>query len=174
MQLGTSIRPDPEKVARPCLGRAVPERKQYQEQEVGQDVEAALRRRLVRRLTDKLAATATWRRKAAATADRPTTKEHATMDARKDTAMSQSAKSDKPEPFEKNLARLDAIVQELEDTDLPLDKALVLYEEGMKLSEFCHQQLEEAEGRVEILTKKAGGKVVAEPFATDETEAGER
>ena len=53
---------------------------------------------------------------------------------------------------------------ELEDTDLPLDKALVLYEEGMKLSEFCHKQLEEAEGRVEILTKKAGGKMVAEPF----------
>ena len=42
----------------------------------------------------------------------------------------------------------------------------------MKLSEFCHKQLEEAEGRVEILTKKAGGKMVAEPFATNETEAG--
>jgi len=88
--------------------------------------------------------------------------------------MSQSAKSDKPEPFEKNLARLDAIVHDLEDSDLSLDKALVLYEEGMKLSEFCHKQLEEAEGRVEILTKKAGGKVVAEPFANSETEAGER
>ena len=57
---------------------------------------------------------------------------------------------------------------ELEDTDLPLEKALVLYEEGMKLSESCHKQLEEAEGRVEILTKKAGGKMVAEPFATEE------
>jgi len=88
--------------------------------------------------------------------------------------MSQSAKSDKPEPFEKNLARLDAIVRELEDTDLPLDKALVLYEEGMKLSEFCHKQLEEADGRVEIMTRKAGGKVVAEPFVADETEARER
>jgi exodeoxyribonuclease VII small subunit len=86
--------------------------------------------------------------------------------------MSHSAKSDKPELFEKNLARLDAIVHEMEDTDLPLEKALVLYEEGMKLSESCHKQLEEAEGRVEILTKKAGGKVVAEPFAEDETEAG--
>ena len=85
--------------------------------------------------------------------------------------MSQPAKSDKPEPFEKNLARLDAIVRELEDTDLPLDKALVLYEEGMKLSEFCHKQLEEAEGRVEIMTKKAGGKIVAEPFEPEETEA---
>ena len=84
--------------------------------------------------------------------------------------MVQSAKSDKPEPFEKNLARLDAIVHELEDTDLPLDKALVLYEEGMKLSDFCHKQLEEAEGKVEILAKKAGGKIVAEPFETGNEE----
>ena len=94
-----------------------------------------------------------------------------TAEVNKDTAMSQPAKSDKPEPFEKNLARLDAIVHELEDTELPLERALVLYEEGMKLSDCCHKQLEEAEGRVEILTKKAGGKVVAEPFAADETEA---
>jgi len=85
--------------------------------------------------------------------------------------MPQSAKTDKPEPFEKNLERLDAIVQELEDADLPLDKALQLYEEGMKLSEFCHKQLEEAEGRIEILSKKAGGKVVAEPFDSEDTEA---
>ena len=85
--------------------------------------------------------------------------------------MPQSAKTDKPEPFEKNLERLDAIVRELEDADLSLDKALQLYEEGMKLSEFCHKQLEEAEGRIEILSKKAGGKVVAEPFAPEDTEA---
>jgi exodeoxyribonuclease VII small subunit len=96
------------------------------------------------------------------------------MDPRKDPNMSQSAKSDKPDPFEKNLARLDAIVHELDDTELPLDRALVLYEEGMKLSDCCHKQLEEAEGRVEILTKKAGGKIVAEPFAADETEVREK
>jgi exodeoxyribonuclease VII small subunit len=84
--------------------------------------------------------------------------------------MPQSAKTDKPEPFEKNLERLDAIVRELEDADLSLDKALELYEEGMKLSEFCHKQLEEAEGRIDILSKKAGGKVVAEPFEPDDRE----
>ena len=78
--------------------------------------------------------------------------------------MTQTLKSSKPDPFEKNLERLDGIVHELEDADLPLEKALQLYEEGMKLSEVCHKQLEEAEGKVEILTKKAGGKVVAEPF----------
>jgi exodeoxyribonuclease VII small subunit len=85
--------------------------------------------------------------------------------------MSQQTKPAKSESFEKNLERLDAIVRQLEDADLPLEKALQLYEEGMKLSEVCHQQLEEAEGRVEILTKKAGGKVVAEPFEPGESES---
>jgi len=78
--------------------------------------------------------------------------------------MSQPSKPGKIESFEKNLERLDAIVHQLEDPDLALEKALQLYEEGMKLSEVCHQQLEEADGRVEILSKKAAGKVVAEPF----------
>ena len=79
-------------------------------------------------------------------------------------SMTPTPKSSKSDSFEKNLERLDGIVRELEDADLPLEKALQLYEEGMKLSEVCHKQLEEAEGKVEILTKKAGGKVVAEPF----------
>jgi len=82
--------------------------------------------------------------------------------------MTLTPKPTKPDSFEKNLERLDGIVHELEDADLPLEKALQLYEEGMKLSEVCHKQLEEAEGKVEILTKKAGGKVVAEPFEPGE------
>jgi len=84
--------------------------------------------------------------------------------------MTQPAKTAKSESFEKNLERLDSIVRQLDDAELPLERALVLYEEGMKLSEVCHQQLEEAEGRIEILMKKAGGKVVAEPFAPEESE----
>ena len=84
--------------------------------------------------------------------------------------MTQPAKPVKSDSFEKNLERLDAIVQQLEDAELPLEKALQLYEEGMKLSEVCHQQLQEAEGRVQILMKKAGGKVVAEPFEPEEAE----
>ncbi|HZT68648.1 MAG TPA: exodeoxyribonuclease VII small subunit [Terriglobia bacterium] len=82
--------------------------------------------------------------------------------------MTQTSKPSKPEPFEKNLERLDAIVRQLEDADLPLEKALQLYEEGMKLSEVCQKQLQEAEGRIQILMKKAGGKVVAEPFESEE------
>jgi exodeoxyribonuclease VII small subunit len=84
--------------------------------------------------------------------------------------MTQPPKPVKGEPFEKNLERLDAIVHQLEDADLSLEKALQLYEEGMTLSQVCHKQLEEAEGRVEILVKKVGGKVVAEPFAPEESE----
>jgi exodeoxyribonuclease VII small subunit len=85
--------------------------------------------------------------------------------------MSQSPRSGKTESFEKNLERLDSIVVQLEDADLPLEKALQLYEEGMKLSALCHKQLEEAEGRVEILMKRAGGKISAQPFESEESQA---
>jgi len=78
--------------------------------------------------------------------------------------MTPTSKTGKTEPFEKNLERLDAIVQQLEAADLPFEKALQIYEEGMKLSVACQKQLEEAEGRVEILLKKADGKLVAEAF----------
>jgi exodeoxyribonuclease VII small subunit len=75
-----------------------------------------------------------------------------------------------PESFEKNLERLDSIVRQLEDVDVPLEKALQLYEEGMKLSEACQKQLQEAEGRIQVLMKRAGGKMVAEPFESEEKE----
>lgn len=84
--------------------------------------------------------------------------------------MSQSSKAAKPETFEKNIERLDAIVRQLEDADLPLEKALQIYEEGMKLSEVCQKQLQEAEGRIQALMKRAGGKIVAEPFEPEENE----
>jgi len=87
--------------------------------------------------------------------------------------MTQPAKSPKADSFEKNLERLDAIVLQLEDAELPLEKALQLYEEGMNLAEVCHKQLNEAEGRVEILMKKAGSgaRRVAEPFEPEEPES---
>ncbi|MGH9358421.1 MAG: exodeoxyribonuclease VII small subunit [Candidatus Acidiferrales bacterium] len=84
--------------------------------------------------------------------------------------MAQNAKPGKPECFEKNLERLDAIVVELESAELPLEKALQLYEEGMQLSAACQKQLEEAEGRVEILKKRAGGVVEAEAFLPEDAE----
>lgn len=72
--------------------------------------------------------------------------------------------------FEKSLARLEEVVKRLENTDLSLDEAMKLFEEGVKLSHECQKQLEEAEGRVEILLKKADGKIAPQPFQpTDET-----
>lgn len=65
--------------------------------------------------------------------------------------------------FEQNLDRLEGIVKQLEESELPLEEALKLYEEGMTLSEGCRKQLEEAEHRVEILSKRAGS-VVARPM----------
>src|SRR5580704_6127748 len=76
----------------------------------------------------------------------------------------------KPEPaakkpeFERSLARLEEIVRKLENTNLSLDDAMKLFEEGVVLSRDCQKQLEQAEGRVEILMKKAGGDLAAEPF----------
>lgn len=75
----------------------------------------------------------------------------------------------KPEPgkkadFEQSLKRLEEIVRRLESASLSLDDAMKLFEEGVALSRDCQQQLDQAEGKVEILLKKAGGEVVAEPF----------
>ena len=67
--------------------------------------------------------------------------------------------------FEECLDRLEKIVDELEKGDVPLDRALELFDEGMKLSGSCRKELEEAEGKVEILLKR-NGKLQPEPFAT--------
>lgn len=87
--------------------------------------------------------------------------------------MAPTSKSPKPESFEKNLERLNSIVEQMESADLPLEKALELYEEGMTVSTICQKQLDEAEGRVEILRKRAEGKMVAEPFDAAEKETGD-
>lgn len=65
--------------------------------------------------------------------------------------------------FEASLAELESIVKQLEAGDLPLERSLELYEKGMRLSAECRQELEEAETRVEILTKK-NGELKPEPF----------
>jgi exodeoxyribonuclease VII small subunit len=66
--------------------------------------------------------------------------------------------------FERSLSRLEEVVKRLESPQLSLDEAMKLFEEGVGLSRECHKQLEEAEARVEILLKKADGKMAAEPF----------
>ncbi len=56
--------------------------------------------------------------------------------------------------FEQALQRLSEVLKELETDDVPLDKAIELYEEGMKLSRQCSKKLEEAELRIEQVTRK--------------------
>ncbi|MBI1737617.1 MAG: exodeoxyribonuclease VII small subunit [Acidobacteria bacterium] len=87
------------------------------------------------------------------------------------------APSKKPEPpkkadFERSLARLEEVVQKLEGANLSLDDAMKLFEEGVQLSRECQKQLAEAEARVEILLKKADGKLAAEPFEPDDEDKG--
>jgi exodeoxyribonuclease VII small subunit len=71
--------------------------------------------------------------------------------------------------FEECLQRLEMIVDELEKGDLALEQSLALFEEGMKLSDSCRKELEEAEGKVEILLKQ-NGKLQAEPFEAERAE----
>ena len=65
--------------------------------------------------------------------------------------------------FEECLQRLEKIVEELEKGEIQLEKSLTLFEEGIQLSSACRKELEEAEGKVELLLKK-NGKLQAEPF----------
>lgn len=66
--------------------------------------------------------------------------------------------------FEDALAGLERIVRDLEGGDLPLDDALKLFEEGVRLSRFCSTKLDEAEKKIEILMKGADGEWRTEPF----------
>lgn len=67
--------------------------------------------------------------------------------------------------FEECLQRLEKIVDQLEKGEIPLEQALKLFEEGIALSNNCRKELEDAEGKVEILLKQ-NGKLQAEPFET--------
>jgi len=69
--------------------------------------------------------------------------------------------------LEKALADLEALVEELESGDLPLEKAMKKFEEGIKLTRGCQAALKEAEQKVEILLKSAGGEVL-EDFEADD------
>jgi len=74
-----------------------------------------------------------------------------------------------PATFEARLRELEAIVKEMEAADLPLEKAVELFERGTRLSAACRKQLAEAETRIEVLIKRAGAasedeQIEARPF----------
>jgi exodeoxyribonuclease VII small subunit len=71
--------------------------------------------------------------------------------------------------FESALSQLESIVARLEDGDLPLEESLKLFEEGIRLSRFCNQKLNEAQEKVEVLLKGEEGGVEPHPFEPGDT-----
>ena len=72
--------------------------------------------------------------------------------------------------FEQSMKQLEKIVQELEDGDLPLEKALKKFEEGMKLTKLCSEKLDATEKKVSILLKNADGTIGEQPFMPEDEE----
>lgn len=70
----------------------------------------------------------------------------------------------KTEQFEESLKKLQAIVEKLERGDLPLEESMESFAEGVRLAQYCHQKLEEAESRVQTLLKDREGKWNVAPF----------
>lgn len=70
--------------------------------------------------------------------------------------------------FETSLAALEKIVRELERGDLPLEKSLQLFEQGVRLSRECQERLNQAERRIEVLLRDEAGRPVIQ--ALDEEE----
>jgi exodeoxyribonuclease VII small subunit len=66
--------------------------------------------------------------------------------------------------FEDSLKHLEKIVDQLERGDLPLEESVRLFEDGVRLSTACKQELDAAEGKVQILMKERDGGMRAEPF----------
>jgi exodeoxyribonuclease VII small subunit len=66
--------------------------------------------------------------------------------------------------FEESLKQLEKIVDQLERGDLPLEESIKLFEEGVRLSSGCKQELDAAEGKVQILMKQRDGSMKPEPF----------
>ena len=72
--------------------------------------------------------------------------------------------------FENAMKRLESIVHELEGGDLTLDEAVKKFEEGVKLSRFCSNKLDETEKKVSILIKDEEGNIRSEPFLLEKNE----
>ncbi len=66
--------------------------------------------------------------------------------------------------FEENVKQLETIVAQLERGDLPLEDSIKLFEDGMRVSTACKEQLESAEGKVQMLMRQRDGSLQPEPF----------
>lgn len=72
--------------------------------------------------------------------------------------------------FEKAMKRLEKIVEELEKGELDIDKSLEIFEEGIKMSRVCSRKLNEAEKKIEKLTRNEKGELITELFPLGKTD----
>lgn len=75
--------------------------------------------------------------------------------------------------FEASLEALEQIVHQLEGGDLPLEKSLELFEQGIRLSRECQDRLSQAERRIEVLLRDNHGRTVVAPFDDERQSAGD-
>ena len=73
--------------------------------------------------------------------------------------------------FEASLNELEKIVRQLEEGDLPLEKSLKLFEDGVKLSRECRERLTKAERRIEVLLRDADGNPVLQDLEPESLRA---
>jgi exodeoxyribonuclease VII small subunit len=78
--------------------------------------------------------------------------------------MPKSSETSDQQTFESAIVRLEGLVEDMEAEDLPLERLIVNYEEGIKLVKACQQKLAEAEKKIEIIQKQAGADPVLKPF----------
>jgi len=76
---------------------------------------------------------------------------------------------EQPKSFEASLEALEQIVHELESGDLPLEKSLELFEDGIRLSRQCQERLNQAERRIEVLLRDNQGRPVVSAFEKAKT-----
>jgi exodeoxyribonuclease VII small subunit len=77
----------------------------------------------------------------------------------------------KKEKFEEALQKLEAIVAQMEEGDLPLEETLKAFEEGVRLARFCASKLDEAERKVEKLMRDQAGKLQTTSFSEEEDDS---
>jgi exodeoxyribonuclease VII small subunit len=77
----------------------------------------------------------------------------------------------KKEKFEEALQKLEAIVTQMEEGDLPLEETLKAFEEGVRLARFCANKLDEAERKVEKLMRDQAGKLQTTSFSEEEDDS---
>ena len=77
----------------------------------------------------------------------------------------------KKEKFEEALQKLETIVTQMEEGDLPLEETLKAFEEGVRLARFCASKLDEAERKVEKLMRDQAGKLQTTSFTEEEDDS---